>query len=641
MADLYTPVTWASYHPAITPTGSPPTSNIYVPSIVAPSYREQYIRENYPTLLATGYQQVAGFEISPPFQAIASGASWVAGTIRQGIPEVSARLSAIPYIGYPLAVTTPYTSEFFAGTIEAAGMIPGGREVLYKRPAVIPTAVRYGVGEMLRPFQEELALNRVERQESFEGISQTIADIGVSYLLFKGLPIFRSPRLGLGLKPKPIYPEGFMGETPRIYKPSAAFGEAFDPMKRIDVWGVRAKILRDFPLAFKPGEAFTQAFASKLRTFPETEPRYVWKRPTEPLVFKRGTFYEVQPGYVRGRTTFPELEPGYKWERKAPEYKPPPSYYKEPKPISTYGRYYSEEARSIWKTFGKYRPTETTFIKEARLGEVPSYFMGKKLSPEEVRTQRVKYGREPFIKGTRTVSLKEMLLVTSEQKLMPLGRQIRQVATTGRSEIYKAITKRVPEIAETVKRTLPKRYTIESYLKQQIRIGRGVQESLQRGRKKSMFGQRPILKSRQKFMSGLIPVMRFRTETGLRIGEISGVASRQTLREGQTTMQRLDTGQTTRQQQTTRFITIPRITFPAPTRTIIKPTITFKPRPPTKPPTYPPTIKPPTIRIRKPRVPKPSRLLESDYGRKGGLLGFGRFGELSRIKSAKEILRGL
>lgn len=651
MVELYTPVTWSSIHPAISTTAVQPTSNIYVPSVITPSYRQQYIQENYPTtsvigapqpspLLESGYQQAAGFEMNPAFRYIASGTSWIAGTIRQGIPEVSSRLATVPYIGVLLAYGTRFTSESVAGIIESAGMIPGGREILYKRPEIIPTAVRYGVGETLRPFQEEMALNRAERQESFENIAQTFADIGVSALIFKGIGTLpKIPKMRIGLRAKPIYPEGFMGEAPKIYKPPTAFEEAFSPMRRIDVWGTRAKVLRDFPLAFKPGEAFTQAFTSKLRTFPETEPGYVWKRPTETLVSKRGTFYEVQPEYVRGRTTFPELEPGYRWERAPTTYKPPPSYFKEPKALGISAEYYSELGQEVYKTFGKYRP-KGTFIKEAGLGDIPSYFMGKKLSPEEIRAQRVKYGREPFIKG-RTVSLKEMLMVTPEQKLIPLGRQLRQGITTGRSELYKAMSRKVPEVAKTVKRALPRRYTIESYLKQQARITKGYQESLQRGRGKSMFAERPTLKSRQRFLRGLIPVMRFRTETGLRIGEISGVSSKQALREAQTSMQRLDTVQITRQEQRERFITIPRFTFTAPR--IIKPIDISKPRPPPKKPPYePPTTKPPTFRFRKPRMPKPSRgLPESDYGRKGGLLGFGRFGELARIKSAKEMLKGI
>lgn len=203
------------------------------------------------------------------------------------------------------------------------------------------------------------------------------------------------------------------------------------------------------------------------------------------------------------------------------------------------------------------------------------------------------------------------------------------------------MTKRVPEVAETVKRALPKRYTIEGYLKQQIQIGKLRQELMQRPTTKGMFAQRPVLRSRMKFFSGLVPVMRFRTDMGLRFGETSASASRQTLRMGQSTTQRLDTGLITRQTQRDTGILIPRLTFPTPT--IIKPITTIKPpRPPTKPPTYPPTIKPPTFRFKPPKKLRPTRgLPESDYGRKGGLLGFGRFGELARIRSAKEILRGL
>lgn len=636
MAELYTPPTWTNTNVQVTSTWTEP--DIYVPSVVAPSYRQQYIQENYPTspLLKLGYQQAAGFEMNPAFKYIASGTSQVAGTIRQGIPEVSSRLSTIPYVGVPLAVTTPYTSEFFAGTIEAAGMIPGGRQLLYERPWIIPTAVRYGVGETLRPYQEELALNRVERQESFEGIAQTFADIGTSYLLFKGVPIFRSPRASLGLKPKLTYPEGFMGESPRIYKPRLAFEEAFDPMRRPDVWDIRAKILRDFPLAYKPSTAFTQAF-TKPQRFPELEKGFVWKRPVEIGIVQRGTYAEA----IRPRIkTFPELEEGYIWKRGAAQYEPPSPYATEPRTISTYGKYFSETARDIWKTFSKYRPSGT-FIREAGFKEVQSYFIGKKLSPEEIRAQRVEYGKPTFLKGTRPVSVEDYLLVTQEQKLIPLGRQIRQVARVGSSELYKAITKRAPEIAETVKKALPKRYTIESYLKQQVRIGRGLQEALQRGKGRSVFAERPRLKSRQRFISGLIPVMRFRTETGLGLRDVSGIASKQMHRQAETTMQRLDTTQTTGQAQTERFITIPRIKFPTPT--IIKPTTITTPRPPPKkPPTRLPPTKPPTIRIRKPRIPKPGRKLpESEYGRKTGLMGFGRFGEIARIRSAKEMLRGI
>lgn len=637
MPELYTPVTWTSTNVAYQPSVQP-TSNIYVPSVITPSYREQYIQQNPSALLEIGYQQAAGVQISEPSRAFYSSASGVAETIRRGIPEVTARVSAVPVVGAPVAYGTRFTSGSVADYIESVGMIPGGVEVIRQRPEIFPTAVRYGVGETIRPLQEELALNRAERQESFEGISQTFADIGVSALLFKGASFgYKGLRRGIswGIKPRvSTFGKEFMGRTPEIYKPRLAFEEAFSPLKR--PWE-GAKFGREFPLAYKPHEAFTQAF-QKMRTFSEVEKGFVWKRPVETGIIQKGTYAEVKRPAIR---TFPELQEGFVWKRGVTEYKPPTPRPIETRTISTYGKYYSEEARDIWRAFGKYRPTETTFIKEAGLKEVPSYFIGKKLSPEEIRAQRVEYGRPTFLKGTRPVSVEDYLLVTQEQKVIPVGRQIRQVARVGSSELYKAITKRAPEVIETVKKALPKRYTIESYLRQQVQIRRGVQESMQRGRRKSVFAERPVLKSRQRFMSGLVPVMRFRMGTGIRLRDVSGLASKEMHRQAETTMQRLDTAQTTGQQQTERFITIPRVKFPTPT--IIKPTTITPPRsPPKKPPTRLPPTKPPTIRIRKPRMPKPSRKLpESEYGRKTGLMGFGKFGEIARIRSAKEMLRGI
>lgn len=529
MAELYTPVTWSSLHPAFQPSTLPQT-NIYVPSVITPTYREQYIRENYPTTLATGYQQAQGVTISAPSLAFYSGASGIAEQIRRGIPEASARISAVPVVGAPIAYGTRFTSESTARLIETGGMVPGGVEVLAQRPTIFPTAVQYGVGETIRSTGEELQTEPI----------QVFSDIAVSGLLFKGLG--KLPRLRVPYKIGSVF-----GETRAIREYRTMMREPPKPfLKAVDIASYNRMVAENIKSVSRPS-TFGKMFGMARRP-PTLE---VWKVSTPEL-------HNLVTGE---RTIFMKQGAAYLVGRGKPLYEPKTTgFIKKGLGVEEYNKMVAERMKPL-KTIELGRGATIT----GRSVNVMEYLM--------VGGQRITPSFRPKVGGFRPKMPSARISRMDTQRLR--GRPGRSMFRFGEGRFMPMIIPRVrggqislPSEAISTKAAL---------------------ELGERTTPQFLQGRRQIY----------TPISAQKQEKAILTAQFQ--VSQQVQRQMQRQIQRQRTG----------------------TRTT-------------------PKLMPPTFRIQKPKKPKPTRgLPESDYGRRGGLLGFGRFGELAKIKSGREILRGI
>lgn len=523
MVDLYTPVTWTSTNVAYQPSVQP-TANIYVPSVITPSYRQQYIQQNYPTLLETGYQQATGVQISEPSLAFYSGASGVAETIRRGIPEVSARVSAVPVVGPPTAFVTSRTSESTARLIETGGMIPGGVEVLAQRPAIFPTAVQYGVGETVRSIGEEW-----ERDPS-----QVISDIGVSALLFKGLGKIPRPRT-------PYKPGSLFGETKAIREYRAMMRDPPKPfLKAVDISSYNRMVAENIKSVSRPS-----VFGKKPPTLE------VWKPPTP----------ELHNLITGEKTVFMKQGEAYLVGRGRPLYEPRPAgFVKRGLSVEEYNKMVAERMKPI-KTIELGRGATIT----GRPVNVMEYLM--------VGGPRTTHSFRPKVGGFRPKLPSARISRMATQRLR--GRPGRGVFRFGEGRYRGMIIPRVRGGQVSLpSKAISTRATLE--------LGERTTPDILQGRKQIY-----------------TPVSIQKQERGILSAQYQVSLQVQKQTQKQTQRQRL--GEATRM----RFA-------------------------------------PPTFRFRKPRMPKPSRRFDTgDFMKRGGSLGFGKFGEIARIRSAKEMLKGI
>lgn len=540
MVELYTPVTWSSIHPAISTTAVQPTSNIYVPSVITPSYRQQYIQENYPTLsvigapqpsplLGAGYQQATG-ALSPITTSFYTGASSISEQIRRGIPIVSERVLLVPVVGPALAYVTPYTSESVARGIETVGMIPGGLEVIARRPQVFPTALQYGVGETISSLSEEITTRP----------GQVVSDILVSGLFFKGLGTLPRPKIS-------FRPGRLFGETRAIREYRTMLRESPKPfLKAVDIASYNRMVAENIKSVSRPS-TFGKMFGAS-RIPPTLEVR---KSPTTELhnlvTGERTVFMKQGAAYLVGRGT--------------PVYEPRTTgFIKRGLGVEEYNKMVAERMKPL-KTIELGRGATIT----GRSVNVMEYLM--------VGGQRITPSFRPKVGGFRPKLPSAKISRLATQRLR--GRPGRSMFRFGEGRFLPIIIPRV----------------------------RGGQLSLPSEaistRAAVELGERTTPQFLQRRRQIYTPASAQKQEKAILTAQFQ--VSQQVQRQMQKQIQRQRLGESTR----SRFA-------------------------------------PPTFRLQKPKKPRPIRgLPESDYGRKGGLLGFGRFGELARIKSGREILRGL
>lgn len=195
-----TPAAQVVPSPSFTPISSAPMSSQAPqprPSTPAPTPQPSIERE----------QQIAQGTISPVSMRIYDMMAGVAGTIRRGIPEVSRRLEQLPVIGKPAAFVTSRTNEQFARLSETVGMIPGGTEVLVKRPQLIAPATIHGTSETIRSTAEELRTDP----------AMFGAGLVVTGITLKGISTLPRPRLPEAFHPTRI--NAFAKNEAATYRP--------------------------------------------------------------------------------------------------------------------------------------------------------------------------------------------------------------------------------------------------------------------------------------------------------------------------------------------------------------------------------------------------------------------------------------
>ena len=504
-------------------TGSPPTINPVI-QISTPVQRP-------PEPTANPYQQAAG-AISKTSKDIYYGAVSISEQIRRGIPEVSKRLHAVPIVGIPTAFITSRTSESFARTIEAGGMIPGGVEVLAKRPHVFPSAVSYGVGESIRSVGTEL------RTDPF----QTVSDIAVTGVIFKGAGKARS-----------ILPTGKGRVVPRA-------GEK--PVLSIKMFG----------------ESTSQKLSRQYGFTGQTV-----KPPSAPLSVKvfgesRGAMLQRKYGVPTSKTWVPKVETSIK------------------PPISK----------------GFIRKDFT--IKEI---ETPVSFI--RPYNEIIRPPAPK---KTFISSsTPTVSLKDMLMVMPEQKIVPFREtrlRIGAVERTARRTLETPARKWKTAFEESLEARTRKRTAPKFEIGREGREGRGQRIG------GIVFGGKRFANAPKS-----VPMFKHRDLIGNR--DISRIGERVTEKQETGLIPGLMTGQLLRNLQITGQIQkqIPKLKQPE----------ISKVREPTRKPPGFPKIRPPELKT--PKLKKTITTSNIWNKRKLGRRAFGKYGETSRIRSAKEMLKGV